>query len=453
MAEFSSETSLVTQELSHYIAGALQADLPQDVSDKAKHHLLDTLAAMVSGSGLPPGKMAIYYADLQGGTEEAAVAGSSIMTTVVNAALANGMLAHADETDDSHKDSRSHPGCAVVPAAIAMAEREECRGEALLRAVVLGYDLSCRINLALGVEQLYDKGHSTHSIGPMFGAAAAAGALAGLKAKQIPWLLSYTAQQASGLNSYPRDLDHIEKAFDFGGLPARSGAMAATMVAAGFTGVADVFIGRGNFMNAYSPDPQLELLTDELGSRFEITRTNLKKWCVGSPIQAALDSVEALMVENDMASKDIARITVNMSDQESHVVDNRLMPDINLQQMVAVFVLDGALTFLAAHDHDRLNEPSTVAMRNKVELIPTPDLPRRMPVVEITMVGGRKFSHQTPAVRGTPENPMTRPEVEKKAKDLLEPIVGVSQAKELIDRIWNIEQLKTTRDLRTLLMV
>lgn len=453
MIEFGPETSFVLRDLSRYVAGALQVDLPPDVSEKAQHHLLDTLAAMVSGSGLPPGKMAIHYAGLQGGTEEAAVAGSSIVTTVVNAALINGMLAHADETDDSHKDSRSHPGCAVVPAALAMAEKQGRGGEALLRAVALGYDLSCRVNLALGVEQLYDKGHSTHSIGPMFGAAAAAGALAGLKAGQIPWLLSYTAQQASGLNSYPRDLDHIEKAFDFGGMPSRSGAMAATMVAAGFTGVADIFTGRGNFLAAFSPNPQPELLTDELGSRFEITRTNLKKWCVGSPIQAALDSVEALMAENDMVSKNIERITVNMSDQESHVVDNRLMPDINLQQMVAVFVLDGALTFLAAHDHGRLNDPSTVAVRNKVELIPTPDLPRRMPVVEIAMVDGRKFSHQTPFVRGTPENPMTRPDVEKKAKDLLEPIVGANRAEELIDRIWNIAQLKNTRDLRHLLMV
>ena len=78
------------------------------------------------------------------------MANSAILTTAVNAALANGMLAHANETDDSHKDSRCHPGCGVVPVALAMAEKEGRSGEALLRAMVLGYDVCCRISPALG---------------------------------------------------------------------------------------------------------------------------------------------------------------------------------------------------------------------------------------------------------------------------------------------------------------
>ena len=103
--------------------------------------------------------------------------GSRIVTTAVNAALANGMLAHADETDDSHAPSLTHPGCGIVPAALAMAERERRDGTALLRAVALGYDIGCRLTQALDAYQFREDGHSTHSFGPMFGAAAAAGAL------------------------------------------------------------------------------------------------------------------------------------------------------------------------------------------------------------------------------------------------------------------------------------
>ena len=124
--------------LSAYIAAALRRPLPPAVVEKTKHHVLDTLAAMVSGSRLAPGKKAIAYVKTLGGIKEACVVGSNIVTTAVNAALANGMLAHADETDDSHAPSLTHPGCGIVPAALAMAERERQNGVAFLRAVALG---------------------------------------------------------------------------------------------------------------------------------------------------------------------------------------------------------------------------------------------------------------------------------------------------------------------------
>ncbi|MFO0007597.1 MAG: MmgE/PrpD family protein, partial [bacterium] len=131
--------SPLTEALSDYIARATRRPLPTDVAEKTRHHLLDTLAAMISGSRLAPGRMAVDYVRSQGGAKEACVPGTRLLTTAVNAALAGGMLAHADETDDSHQASFHHPGCAVVPAALAMGEREGRGGRALLRAVALGY--------------------------------------------------------------------------------------------------------------------------------------------------------------------------------------------------------------------------------------------------------------------------------------------------------------------------
>src|SRR5256714_2221121 len=238
-------------ELATYVSRAIKKPVPKPVAEKTKHHVLDTIAAMLSGSRLLPGQKAISYIKTQGGTPEATVIGSRFVTTAENAALANGMLAHADETDDSHAPSLTHPGCGIVPAALAMAEREQANGSALLRAVALGYDVGCRMTMALHAYDFREAGHSTHSFGPMFGAAAAAGALAGLKYDQVRHLLSYTAQQASGVSCWMRDAEHIEKAFDFGGMPARNGVAAATMVAHGFTGVEDVFAGERNFFVAY----------------------------------------------------------------------------------------------------------------------------------------------------------------------------------------------------------
>ena len=205
MSRSSPIISPVMRKLSAYIARATHRALPANVSERAKHHLLDTIAAMVSGAPLLPGRRAIEYVTALGGVPEACIVGTRVVTSAANAALANGMLAHADETDDAYYLALVHPGCSVVPAALALAERNRCQGTALLRAIVLGYDVCARISKALGVERFRSAGHSTHSYGGTFGAAAAAGALAGINGEQARYLLSYAAQQASGLSCWARD--------------------------------------------------------------------------------------------------------------------------------------------------------------------------------------------------------------------------------------------------------
>src|SRR5689334_23608664 len=117
---------------------------------------------MISGTHLRPGQMAIAYARTQGGAPQASIVGTDILTSSVNAALCNGMLAHADETDDSHAPSRTHPGCAVIPAALAVAESLKTSGERLIRAVVLGYDVVARMNYAVGPDAFAATSRSTH---------------------------------------------------------------------------------------------------------------------------------------------------------------------------------------------------------------------------------------------------------------------------------------------------
>src|SRR5712675_2966082 len=303
------------QTLSAYIAGALRRPLPPALLEKTRHHLLDTIAAMVSGSRLPPGKKAISFAKTLGGTKEAFVVGSRIVTSAANAALANGMLGHADETDDSHSPSQTHPGCGVVAAAFAMAERERAGGTALLRAVALGYDVCCRLTQSLNAVQFRAAGHSTHSFGPTFGAAAAAGALAKLDERRVRHLLSYAAQQASGVSCWMRDEQHVEKAFDFGGMPARNGVSAAAMVAHGFTGVEDVFSGERSFFVAYGRKPRPEVLAAGLGETYEIMNANIKRWSVGSPIQAPLDSLACLIKENGLGAHEVETLVVRVAHQ------------------------------------------------------------------------------------------------------------------------------------------
>jgi 2-methylcitrate dehydratase PrpD len=447
--------SPVMQRLSAYITAAPRRPLPPAVIEKTKHHILDTIAAMVSGSRLAPGIKAIAYVKTLGGVKEACVIGSNIITTAVNAALANGMLAHADETDDSHAPSLTHPGCGIVPATLAIAERERRNGTALLRAVALGYDIGCRLTQSLDPYQFREDGHSTHSFGPMFGAAAAAGALAGLRERQVRHLLSFTAQQASGISCWMRDGEHVEKAFDFGGMPARNGVAAATMVAHGFTGVDDVFAGERNFFVAYGRKPDPTVLTRTLGATYEIMNTNIKRWSVGSPIQAPLDSLRDLIHEQHIKSDDVEKVVVRVAHQGANTVNNRNMPDICMQHMCAVMLIDGKVTFESAHDEKRMRDRKILALRGRIELhgddALSAALPSRQGIVEISLRNGRKLRHHTRAVRGTAENPMTRPEVDEKSYDLMVSVIGSSRARKLCDIVWKLEQVRDIRSLRPLL--
>jgi 2-methylcitrate dehydratase PrpD len=449
------QISPVMRRLSCYIALALQKPLPAAVVEKTKHHILDTIAAMVSGSRLVPGTKAIAYVKTLGGVKEACVIGSNIVTTAVNAALANGMLAHADETDDSHAPSLTHPGCGIVPAALAMAERERRNGTMLLRAVALGYDVGCRLTLALDAYEFRNDGHSTHSFGPMFGAAVAAGALAGLRERQVRHLLSFTAQQASGISCWMRDGEHVEKAFDFGGMPARNGVAAATMVAHGFTGVDDVFAGERNFFVAYGRKPDPAALVRGLSVNYEIMNTNIKRWSVGSPIQAPLDSLHDLIRHDGIKAADVESLLVRVAHQGANTVDNRAMPDICMQHMCAIMLIDGRVTFVSSHDEKRMGDRNVLALRGCIELrgddALSAAMPSRQGIVEISLRDGRKLKHHTRAVRGTAENPMTRAEVDEKSFDLMAPIIGKARARRLCDAVWNLEKVRDLRLLRPLL--
>jgi 2-methylcitrate dehydratase PrpD len=448
--------SPVMQRLSEYIAQAGKRKLPPQVLERTKHHVLDTIAAMVSGARLLPGRKGIAFVKTLGGTKEACVIGSRFLTTAINAGLANGMCAHADETDDSHAPSVMHPGCGIVPAALAMAEREATNGASFLRAVALGYDVATRLTMSLNAFKFREDGLSTHSYGPTFGAAAAAGSLVGVNEKQARYLLSYAAQQASGISCWMRDEEHVEKAFDFGGMPARNGITAATMVADGFTGVDDVFSGERNFFVAHGRPAHPAELTRGLGEEYEILRTNIKRWSVGSPIQAPLDSLLALIKSHAVKAEQVEKLTIRVAHRDKNTTDNRPMPDINMQHLCAVMLFDGTVTFKSSHDEKRFRDRKVLEFRKRIEVAGddalTKTMPARQAIVEIELRDGRKLRHHTVAVRGTAENPMTRAEVDAKSYDLIAPILGKSRARKLCDKIWNLEKTKSIRELRPLLM-
>jgi 2-methylcitrate dehydratase PrpD len=446
-----------TARLAHHIAQSPARPLPPEVMHKAALHLLDTIAAMVSGTQLAAGAKALAFATASASGSESLVIGTQLLVSAPLAAMANGMLAHADETDDSHARSLTHPGCAVIPAALALADREGATGLSLLRAIAVGYDVGPRVAEALGADRFLDTHHASHSYGGLFGAAAACGALLRLTDTQCAHLLAYAVQMASGNACWRRDADHVEKAFDFGGMPAHHGVLAALMVQAGFTGATRPLEGTPGLFAAFPATSNPDLATAALGERYELMHTAIKKWCVGSPIQAALDSLEHLMAVHGFGAAQVHRIVVDLPAQSVPIVDDRDMPDVSLQHQLALMLVDGTVTFHSGHDRLRMGDPHVSALRRRIAIQPRSDAAflqnMRQAIVRVETTDGSTFTHHTPHVRGTPANPMTPGEIRAKAEDLMRPVLGAERTARLAERVLDMESLGDVRRLRPLLDV
>ena len=443
--------SPVMEKLSNYMADARNQALPDNVVEEAKHHILDTIAAMASGADLPPGRMAIQFARSYGGEKVATVVASNILCGPIEAAFANGELAHSDETDDDFTTGGAHPGCALVPAALAAGEQFGISGTHFVRAVTLGYDIAMRAMKTVGPGM-----KETHNLVGTMGATAAAGCAASLNAQQMRWLVDYAAQQAgAGIGAWRRDTDHIEKGFLFGAMGARNGVNAALVVHSGWTGVDDVLSGPNNFVESYNSKADPAGLIDQLGQVYGVTETTLKKWTTGGPIQAPLDALEILHKRQPFPADQVKQVVVRVATSAAYTVNNRDMPDICLQHLVALMLLETTVSFRAAHDKPRMQDPAVLRERAKIQLVPDEELekliPVRVAIVEVTLNDGTRLSERVEHVRGTPENPMTTEEVVAKARELMTPVLGAGNCSKLIERVMGLQNVNDIRELRPLL--
>jgi 2-methylcitrate dehydratase PrpD len=230
---------------------------------------------------------------------------------------------------------------------------------------------------------------------------------------------------------------------------------AALIVAAGASGVSDVMTGKGSYLEAFGGKIDVEALTRGLGIDFEVMNTSIKKWSVGSPIQAALDSLVYLIHKHKVHADDVERVIAHMPDDRLHVVSDRDIPDICLQHLLALTLVDGTLTFASSHDEARMHDPAVLAMRSRVTAVPSSELtaakPSRQASIDLRLRDGNCVERRTHAVLGTPNNPMSDADVRAKAEDLLQPILGAARAHKLTDTIMDLEAVASIRDLRSLL--
>jgi 2-methylcitrate dehydratase PrpD len=443
-----------TGPLSDYIATSQTAVIPEDTRELARRHILDSLAAAVACRDLEPSVLARKFVAAQGGGGNAPVLATRERRSLLDAIFASGMTIHAAEINDFCPSAFTQPSASIIPVTLCLGDVRNVGGEAMLRAMIVGYEITCRLPKALGIANLRNGVLANHGVGPMFGSAAAAASLLRLPKEKMQHVFSYCVQQASGSWQWLRDIEHVEKAFVFGGMPARRGAECALMVEGGFTGIGDPFQGDPGWLNSSlftgaNSDFNPSYMTEKLGERFELPLVGYKRYPVGGPTQPVIELMLGFI--KDLPRERVRQVRIEMPGRTGAFASAE-MPALNLPYLCSIILADGKLDFVAAQSRERfLNDAKIRAFMSNVAVIHDPQQ-EAMPRVEsarviLTLEDGSKHERFLDHVKGFPAHPFDRKDVEEKALELVTPHLGAKRARELIDTVWRIEKVASVRSL------
>jgi len=433
----------VAERLARFAVDYRATPLSRQVLQHAKRAVIDWHAALLPGAIVPPATLLEKaFADELGHGGARLALGRKATTRA--AALINGSAAHTVEVDDIFRDGIYHPGAPTIAAALAVAQANGVDGEAFLRAVVVGYEISTRIGAVMGRAH-YKYWHNTGTIGT-FGAAAACAEILNLSAAQFAHALCTAATFAAGLQQAFR-MDSMSKPLH-AGHAAEAGATAALAAARGVTGSLDVFEGEAGFGRAMGGDPDWEKALATLGRDFHVTRMTFKNHACCGHTFAAIDGALEVQKKMKVAAGDIESVkvaTYRAGLEVAHYEEPRTPAEgrFSLRYVVATALTHGSVR-LAAFEDARLSDPGTRALMKKISLAIDPELDKTFPGqraarVVIEARGGRREELLQPTRKGDPDQPLTDRELDDKFLELAAPVLGAQPAKNLLDRLWRLE--------------
>jgi 2-methylcitrate dehydratase PrpD len=372
-----------TRELANWISNLSYDDLPQRTREVARIALLDTLGAGLYGFNTPWTQKLLTWAKRGGSGSEARVWGEAGATLrCADAALVNGVATHAFELDDYH-NAKLHCGAAVIPAALAVAERLDSNGRDLLTAIAAGYEVMIRSSLALNPSAARLRGwHLTGVVGP-FGAAAACAVLLKLNAEQAAWALGLAGTQGAGLWAFNADGTMSKRLHP--GKAAHSGVLAAELAQLGFSGPTQIYeFEDGGVLKAFSDASDPAPLTRDLGAVYHLDKNSIKPYCCCGSTHSYIDAALALRKKLGAPWNTKLKVrvgTCKVVDVQcgfDYVPSSALNAQMSLRYAVAVALIDGA-ALPAQFTDAKLTDPTIGAMATGIELVPDPELDKLYP--------------------------------------------------------------------------
>jgi 2-methylcitrate dehydratase PrpD len=398
-------------------------DLPSAVQARTLELLLDLIGVGLAGSRQPSSPPAAQVALSLGGEGKATIfGGGGQRTSAVWAALANGTSAHAVELDDVTTESSLHPGVAVIPAAVALAEELRASPTTLLEAIVGGYEVTMRVGNALNPASAYARGFHPTGVAGVFGATIAAGRLLGLGVEALTQALGIAGTLAAGSLEYLADGAWTKRLNP--GWAGHAGITAARLAQAGFTGPATVFEGRLGVLHAYTDAPNPERLLGGLGEMhaLQVMRVSIKPYACCRYNHGLIDCILQLRRERHIQPARVQRIRLGVLSGGALLVadpieQKRAPRSIVDAQFSAPYAAAVALVYgtggIDAYTEAKLHDETVRDLMARTDCYRDPNLdavyPRQWPSsAEIHLVNGQVVSTRVPFATGEPENPVSR---------------------------------------------
>lgn len=434
----------VTRQLAGFIAGLEPASVPESAKVIVRKAFVDAIGCGLHGMTLPWARMIHEFAREQGGPAESTMwAGGGAKVSCMNAALAAGTAVHSFDFDD-HARAKIHPGAVVIPAALALGEREDISGERLMLAIAAGYETMIRVSLAANPNSSRLRGwHLTGTTGT-FAAAAAASVILGLDAEETASALGMAGTQSSGLWAFNSD-GAMSKRFH-PGRAAQSGLMAALLAKRGYHGPRFILEAPdGGFLQATSDDVRIHEITDGLGKEWRTEGTCFKPYaCCGSN-HSSIDAGLAILAENNLEAKDVKNVLVGVS----KVVETQtgfpyrpttvLNAQMSIRYDVAVGMIDGQ-AYLEQFTDERIQDPALNDLISRVDVAIDDEMDAVYPKlyagkVTVETKDGRRITRRVDYSRGMPENPMDLDEVKRKFLSLAGAAAGPEAAAAILQEV------------------
>ena len=440
----------VTTQLSEFCASITLASLPPEVVTRARFLLLDLVGNIVRARHDAESTHAFLATVRAMGLANgnAGVFGDAARYSPTGAAFLNGALAHSLDFDDTHAAGSLHPGAPVIPAALAAGEMVGASGADVLAAIIAGYEVTCRVALALPAGEHYDRGfHPTATCGA-FGAAAAAARVFGLDAEGVAGAMGTVLSQCAGSLQFLANGAWTKRSQV--GWAATNGLMAATLVREGFKGASEALEGKHGFMRAYAPNPKPERAVQDLGVVFELMNTAVKPYPSCRYGHAGIDAALALRAANDLKPADITAIRLGLPKSGMLLIgappEKKANPlNVVDGQFSGPFVVAAALATGAMgwDSYKLLNDPTIRALLPKVvcefDQAMEDEFPTNMSAKLTIQAGNRTFEHAVIVPKGEPSNFLTEVELKAKFFGLTTTVLGGDRALALAEAVLAID--------------
>jgi 2-methylcitrate dehydratase PrpD len=436
---------MILHQIADFVSSFRTRDLPRDVLHAASRCVVDWTAATIPGGLRPPATLFAAALGDEVGAGSAVLIPSGQKAGARAAALINGCAAHTIEFDDIYRDALFHPGAPAIGAGLAIAQDRHADGDLFLRSVIAGYELSTRIGVVVQPSH-YNFWHATGTLG-CFGAAAATATVLGLDSERCAHAIATSATLAAGLQQAFRS--HSMSKPLHAGRAAETGLLAALGAERGVTGALDILEGPRGFGAAMSNSPDFSRVLDAVDT-FNIPHTTFKAYAACGHTFAAIDAMRELRAQYGLTASNVERIEIATYAKALEVAGN---PDprtayeakFSLPYSVAVTLATGSAR-LDAFTEERLQDDGIRSLVRRTDLKVDPQAesayPRqRAATVIVRTTDGRQLSAYAPTRKGDPDNPLTDEELSEKFLELVGPVLGTAEARELLTVLWRVDAL------------